>query len=100
MNSGRRRPPTTGDVPTHECTAGRAFSSKSRLDDAGRVTLHGSSLPSNGYLEDPELSDENDADVQAELFELFRMRGWKPEDIKDPNYAVKYASWLTTATKE
>jgi hypothetical protein len=54
----------------------------------------------NGYVEDPELPDENEPEFQAEMFQLFRMRGWTPEDIKDPKYAVKYAAWLTTAREE
>jgi hypothetical protein len=49
---------------------------------------------------DPELGqagDENDPEYQAEMFETFRAMRWKPEDLKDLDYAQKYAEWLKTA---
>lgn len=45
---------------------------------------------------DPSLGDEDSPEYQEEMFEMFRMRGWKPEQIKDPVYADKYAKWLHT----
>lgn len=53
-----------------------------------------------GYVEDPELQDENEPGYQEEMFELFRMRKWKPEDLIDQSYAAKYAAWLKTASPE
>lgn len=50
-----------------------------------------------GYVEDAELPDETDLEFQAEMFELFRMRGYKPEDLRDQDVANKYAAWLETA---
>ncbi len=32
-----------------------------------------------------------------ELFETARCLGWKPEDMKDREFAAKYREWLKTA---
>ena len=53
-----------------------------------------------GYVEDPELQDENDPAYQSEMFEVFRVLKWKPEDLIDQKYAAKYAEWLKTAVPE
>ena len=53
-----------------------------------------------GYVEDPELQDDDDSEYQEEMFELFRMLKWRPDDIADQKYAAKYAEWLKTAVPE
>ena len=53
-----------------------------------------------GYVEDPELHDEDDPAYQEEMFELFRTLDWKPEDLADQKYAAKYAEWLKTASRQ
>ena len=52
------------------------------------------------YLEDAGPGNDDDPEYQAEMFELFRMRKWKPEDLRDQTYALKYAEWLKTAPPE
>lgn len=49
-----------------------------------------------GYVEDAELGDENDPEYRAEMFEIFRKLRWTPADIRDPDYAARYAEWLKT----
>ncbi len=49
-----------------------------------------------GYVEEPASPDENDPEFQAELFDTFFALGWKPEDIKVPELASRYAEWLNT----
>jgi hypothetical protein len=53
-----------------------------------------------GYVEDPEPPDDNDPEFQAEMFAIFRRRGYMPEDLYDPEYAAKHAEWLKTAPLE
>lgn len=52
-----------------------------------------------GYVEDPELQDENDPEYQEEMFQLFKYLGWKPEHIKDVKYAKLYEKWLSNDGK-
>ena len=56
--------------------------------------------PVRKMFADPELHDENDPEYPEEMFEIFRVLGWKPADIRDPDYAVKYAEWLKTLPPE
>lgn len=50
-----------------------------------------------GYEEDAMPGNDDDPEYQTEMFELFRMRNWKPEDLMDQTYALKYAEWLKIA---
>ena len=52
------------------------------------------------YNEDPRLHDENDPEYQQEMFRTFQSLGWEPENLRDREYAEKYAEWLKTATEE
>jgi len=47
---------------------------------------------------DPEPLDEDDPEVQEEMFELHKYRNMKPEDLHGatPEYRAKYAEWLKT----
>ena len=56
--------------------------------------------PVRKMFADPELHDENDPEYREEMFETFRVLGWKPADIRDSDYAVKYAEWLKTVPPE
>jgi hypothetical protein len=46
------------------------------------------------------LRDDTDPEYEKELFETARYLGWKPSDMQDKAFAVKYAEWLKTAPPE
>ena len=52
------------------------------------------------FDDDPELGDEDDPEYQLEIFKIFKLKGWKPEDLFDQEYAKKYAEWLKTTAPE
>jgi hypothetical protein len=52
------------------------------------------------YPADPELQDENEPEYQEEMFRTFLSLGWAPQDLRDRQYAKKYAKWLHTASPD
>ena len=49
---------------------------------------------------DPEPNDEDDRAFQEELFRRSKLMGYKPEDLKDKEFAALYAEWLKTQPSE
>lgn len=49
-----------------------------------------------GLLNDPAPLDENDPEVQEEMFEIHKYLNHKPEDLSGatPEFRAKYAAWL------
>ncbi|HUS20189.1 MAG TPA: hypothetical protein VMZ25_11120 [Terriglobales bacterium] len=44
---------------------------------------------------DPEpIDDDNDPEVQREMFETYKYMKWTPKDIKDEEMSKKYAEFL------
>jgi hypothetical protein len=48
---------------------------------------------------DPEFKDDDDPEYQEELFETCKHLGWKPSDLLDKAFAVKYKEWLARQPK-
>lgn len=48
---------------------------------------------------DPEFKDGDDPEIQEELFEIFKHRGWTPSDLRDKTLVAKYTEWLTRPPK-
>jgi hypothetical protein len=50
----------------------------------------------NDLITDPEPLDEDDPEVQDELFDILHSQGVKPEEINPamPEFREKYAKWL------
>jgi hypothetical protein len=57
-------------------------------------STHMTFTSTSGYDDDPELHDENDPEYRDEMFRTFQSLGWRPEDLRDKNYAVLYSAWL------
>jgi hypothetical protein len=68
-----------------------------RRDAALQMRLECSSLRNmefEGYQEDPEMGDENDAEYQQQLFDTMKLMGMKPEEIVNSDERAQYADWL------
>jgi hypothetical protein len=50
--------------------------------------------------EDPELKDDTDPEFELELFQTARFLGWKPDEMKDREFAARFAKWLEAASSE
>ena len=50
--------------------------------------------------EDPEVQDDTDPEFEEEMFHTMRAMGWKPEGLRDREFAAKFAEWLKTAPPE
>ena len=44
--------------------------------------------------DDPKPPDEDDPEFKEEMFESFKYKGWKPEDLIDPKDRKEYGDWL------
>ena len=47
-----------------------------------------------GWDDDPDLPDEDDPDFREEMFQLFGMLGWAPEDLVNSAIRRLYSEWL------
>jgi hypothetical protein len=47
--------------------------------------------------EDPDCVEPEN---EEELFETAKHLGWKPEDLRDREFAVRYAEWLEAVSPE
>ena len=59
----------------------------------------GESKKSAMFEEQPEPLDEEDPEVQDELFETLRVMGTKPEDLPDVEDRKDYTAWLSSASR-
>lgn len=51
-----------------------------------------------GMYPDLDPPDEDDPPAfEREVFESFRALGWRPEDLRDTDCALRYAAWLLSA---
>jgi hypothetical protein len=50
--------------------------------------------------EDPEFTEQDDLEAEEELFATARFLGWKPEEMRDRQFAARFAKWLKTAPRE
>ena len=48
----------------------------------------------DGIFDDPEPDDLNDLEFKNHTFDLYRLDGLKPEDIKDKKERKLYENWL------